>query len=612
MRTKRIFTKIFLSNAIIGLFTVITISFIFYFLIRNSLVERTVDQLASVNTLKAEQIDSYLNQHKKDLTFLFTHEFFVEHFDNVKHPVNRETFPAEVAAEINSIQAIYNFAEVSFVEPARTIVYSTSPTPFKPSKTFESIGESPEPFYWIDASEELGQQRPVLLYIVQIKRFERFVGFIVVTENFDKVEKLLLENAGMGATGESYLVGPDNKLRSASRFFPERPPLSISVASSEGDADHIRTDYRGQVVISFSRPLENPSLNWKIVSEIDVMEALQPATKFRNYLILITIISAILILSVSVFISNEIAKPVLRLRDIIKELAKGVLPQTPVAVRTADEIGQITNEVNQLVAGLRRTTEFAYQIGQGNFQTQYTSLSDSDTLGLALIDMRDQLRQFNEREVKLVRDKAAALLEGQENERKRIIQELHDGVGQLLTAIRLRIDVVPLETARRKELVDLLNETIAEVKRISYNVMPGSLVDFGLEAALKGLCDNTSKYSKLKFDFQYVRESSHQLGFDVTVAVFRIVQEGINNIIKHAGAENVALHVLDKEDEIYVLLKDDGTGFDEKAVGHAGMGLRSMKERAKLLGGSVDIHSDRNEGTTIEAHIPLPTKKTDE
>jgi len=608
VRTKSIFTKIFLSNAVIGLFAVITISSIFYFLIRNSLIDRTVDQLASVNTLKAEQIDSYLNQHKKDLTFLFTHEFFVEHFDNVKGPINSATFPKEVAAEIDGIRVIYNFLEISFVAPDQAIAYSTSRDPLFSTKSLPA-SQNPGDFYWIDASNDNPDQRPVLLYIIPILRSEVFVGFIVVTENFDKVEKLLLENAGMGATGESYLVGRDNKLRSASRFFPERPPLSITVSYTDPSPDHIRTDYRGETVISFTRPLENPALNWRIISEIDVMEALQPATDFRNYLLIITLVSAVLIVSVSMFISNEIAKPVLRLRDIIKELAKGILPKTPVTTRSKDEIGQITNEVNQLVAGLRRTTEFAYQIGQGNFQTQYTSLSDSDTLGLALIDMRDQLKQFNEREVKLVRDKAAALLEGQENERKRIIQELHDGVGQLLTAIRLRIDVVPLETVRRKELVDLLNETIAEVKRISYNVMPGSLVDFGLEAALKGLCDNTSKYSKLKFDFQYIRESStHQLGFDVTVAVFRIVQEGINNIIKHASAQNVELHILDKEDEIYVLLKDDGKGFEEKSPDRAGMGLRSMKERGKLLGGNVEIHSEPNGGTTIEAHIPLPSK----
>lgn len=586
----------------------VTISFIFYFLVRNSLLERTADQLASVNTLKAEQIDSYLNQHKEGLTFLFTHDFFLEHFDNVKDPITAASFPAEVKEEIKSIRSIYNFAEISFISTGKEVVYSTTG-----STSIATTGalDSTE-FNWLDASQTPGTDTTILQYLIPImKQPARLIGFIVVTENFAKVEKLLLENAGMGSTGESYLVGPDNRLRSASRFFPGRAPLSIQVGDTTHNGDQIRTDYRGEKVISFSRSLSNPALKWKIYSEIDVIEVMDPAVKFRNYLVLIIVVSAVLILSVSLFISNAIAKPILHLRGIIKQLAKGILPPTPAVVKSNDEIGQIANAVNQLVAGLRQTTEFAYQIGRGNFETQYTSLSESDTLGLALIHMRDQLKQFNEREVKLVRDKAAALLEGQENERKRIVQELHDGVGQLLTAIRLRIDIIPFETARRKELVDLINETIAEVKRISYNVMPGALVDFGLEAALKGLCDNTTKYSKLKFDFQYIRESqtSHQLGFDVTVAVFRIVQEGINNILKHASAQNVELHIIDKEDEIYLLLKDDGKGFEEKSLEYVGMGLRSMRERAKLLGGNLDIHSEPNGGTAVEAHIPLTTEK---
>lgn len=407
MRNLKFFNGIFFSNAAIGLLSLLTISIVFYFLMRNALIERTLDQLESVNTLKANQINSHL--------------------------LNRTG--------------------------------------------------------------------------------------VVSEEDFSKIQTMLLENTGMGSTGESYIVGPDNRLRSASRFFPDRPPSTMEFKQDAVDPDHIRIDYRGKKVISFSRDLENPTLNWRIVSEIDFDEAMKPVEEFTNYLIAITLTGSLLIVLVSAFFSNVISL----------------------------------------------------------------------------------------REAKLHRDKTTALLEGQENERKRITQELHDGVGQLLTAIRLRIDVVQLDSKVRKELVDIINETIAEVKRISYNVMPGSLVDFGLEAALKGLCDNTARYSKLTFDFRYIRESDHTLSFDVTIAVFRIVQEGINNIIKHASATHVELHILDKEDEIYLLLKDDGKGFNPVAPGHVGLGLRSMTERAKLLGGSVDIHSEPGEGTTVEARIPFST-----
>jgi signal transduction histidine kinase len=383
--------------------------------------------------------------------------------------------------------------------------------------------------------------------------------------DFGKIQVMLLENTGMGSTGESYIVGDDNKLRSASRFFPDRPPNTIEYKENAIGPDHIRIDYRGKKVISFSHALDSTTLKWRIVTEIDFQEAMTPVVRFRNYLVIITIICALLIVVVSILVSNAISRPILYLQQVIQQLARGVVPPKPVTVDNTDEIGKVAMAVNELV----------------------------------------------EREIKLVRDKTATLLEGQENERKRITQELHDGVGQLLTALRLRIDVIQIDNALRKELVDLINETIGEVKRISYNVMPGSLVDFGLEAALKGLCDNTARYSSLKFDFQYIRESHHTLNFDVTIAVFRIVQEGVNNILKHASATQVDLHIIDKEDEIYILLKDNGKGFDVAHPAHIGLGLRSMSERAKLLHGSVDIHSAPGDGTIVEARIPLADHEED-
>jgi two-component system, NarL family, sensor kinase len=220
--------------------------------------------------------------------------------------------------------------------------------------------------------------------------------------------------------------------------------------------------------------------------------------------------------------------------------------------------------------------------------------------------MRDELKAFNEREVKLVRARASALLEGQENERRRIIQELHDGVGQLLTAVRMRVEMLEGEDPLREEIRKQINETIAEVRRISYNVMPQALVDFGLEAALKGLCESMKRYSSLDIDFTYIKESNQVLNFDVTTALFRIAQEGLNNIVKYANASTVDLHIIQKEDEIYLALEDDGKGFEVNGTETAqGMGLQNIRERAKLLNGSAEIHSLPGEGTVIEVHIPI-------
>ncbi|HEX6223783.1 MAG TPA: sensor histidine kinase, partial [Chryseolinea sp.] len=198
------------------------------------------------------------------------------------------------------------------------------------------------------------------------------------------------------------------------------------------------------------------------------------------------------------------------------------------------------------------------------------------------------------------------LLEGQERERRRIIQELHDGVGQLLTAIRMRMEMLEGESSLKDEIKKQINDTIAEVRRISYNVMPQALVDFGLEAALAGLCDSVKRYSNLEIDFTYVKESDHTINFEVSTALFRIAQEGLNNIVKYAEASSVNLHIIDKDDEVYLVLEDDGNGFDESKLKiNGGMGLQNIRERAKLLNGSAEIHSTPGHGTVIEIHIPI-------
>ncbi len=136
--------------------------------------------------------------------------------------------------------------------------------------------------------------------------------------------------------------------------------------------------------------------------------------------------------------------------------------------------------------------------------------------------------------------------------------------------------------------------------------MPNALVDYGLEAALRGLCENVKSYTSLHIEFTFVREVSRQLSFDVTISVFRIMQEGLNNIVKHAAATEVKLFVVDNEFELYLLLEDNGKGFDENALKpNVGVGLQSMKDRASLLNGTLHVYAKEGQGTSLEVRIPI-------
>lgn len=615
----RIFTRIFLSYLAIGLSSALIITVIYYFIMRDALIERTYDQLSSINILKRDRLDNYFEQTRSNTEFLLTRDLFlVKHF--YQDPVTREKFVGEAASELQSIKSLLGFRSITVLDTQQGEVYSTDDDhpvlanlpEIRSHTAVGTPGESTDGpvVFFIDGSEAAGARGPTLLYVLKLPTApfapEHFT-FIVMEENFQKVQDILNQNTGMGSTGESYLVGPDRRLRSSSRFFPEKLPLDISLnADPLGDSLHITRDYRDVEVISVHRSLGRGLPAWWVYSEIDLAEAMKPVNKLRNSLIVISILLLIVTIAVTAVVSNAITKPILYLREIIIKLSKGVVPRQRASVANQDEVGQIADAINLLIGGLERTTQFAYAIGEGQFDARFEKLSESDALGEALIHMRDQIKSLNEKEVMLVREKAAALLEGQETERKRITRELHDGVGQLLTVIRLRTEGITGHEGLVKEIKSLIAETSAEVRRISFNVMPSSLVDFGLEAALDGLCNQVKRNSGISIDYQYIREVEQAPAFDVVVAAYRIAQEALNNILKHSAGKNVSLHVIQKADELFMIIEDDGKGFSRNSKSPTGYGLRSMEERAKLLGGTVDVHSEVGKGTAIEVHMPLP------
>lgn len=617
MKNLRIFTKLFLSHAAVGLVAILSLSIIFYVILSHALIQRTLDQLSSINILKKDLVENYFFKSQQNLQALqLENKFLKIYHDLVKNPTNEEQLYNTDLIDIEHLCAFYDFKNIHVFDIHHRQLYSTDKEMYPEGllqKIDSSILTEPQRLHIIDVSSYYPNERTLLFYYLPIMEHTEIVGSVLVQENFQKVEKILMENIGMGNTGESYLVGDNYRMRSLSRFFPDSIPGLIPakteavINSFQGHSGRgILDDYRGITVLSAYRKLDIKDLQWAIMSEMDEAEAMQPIYRLRNYFMGITLFIIALTFVITYFLSNVIAKPIVKLKGIILTLSKGIIPVRKPLTTNRDEIGQMEQAIQQLTDGFERTALFANEIGSGNFQSEFTTLSDQDSLGLALIRMRNELQHFHEKELRSARTRAAALLEGQENERRRIIKELHDGVGQMLTAIRMQIDMLENKPAQKHEVKEQINEAIAEVKRISYNVMPQAIVDYGLEAALKGLCDSIQKYSSITIDFRFIKEVEHILDFEISIALFRIAQEGINNVIKHANATHVDFHILDKEDEVYFVLEDNGRGFDERDKNnHSGSGLRNIKERAKLLNGSAEIHTTPGTGTSLEIHIPI-------
>ena len=215
------------------------------------------------------------------------------------------------------------------------------------------------------------------------------------------------------------------------------------------------------------------------------------------------------------------------------------------------------------------------------------------------------------------RVRSSAIIEAQENERRRISRELHDGLGQLLSAAKLNFGMLDFvkngEKEKRDDLLkqidSIISKSIVEARRIAHDLRPTTLDDFGLIPALRILCQEFSKLTGVKVKFQ-VSQLLDRINPKAEIAIYRIVQESFNNIIKYAEATEVYLDLLRKDSKVFVKVRDNGKGFDHDGVTKnkktgSGFGLLNMRERAELVGGKFRIKSEPGKGTEVQVEMNL-------
>ncbi len=268
----------------------------------------------------------------------------------------------------------------------------------------------------------------------------------------------------------------------------------------------------------------------------------------------------------------------------------------------------VENEIRgQLVIGYRRPHEFA-----AREMRLLTSLAEKSSIALANAQLYDNLLS-RERELELL---SGARVKAQEEERRRIAREIHDSLGQMLTAIKFNVEILEdaagLQTEEdRKRLADiksLLDNAMSEAREISYNLMPSVLVDFGLVPALQFLGEQFSKSNQLNVKV-HANGVEGRLDSSIEVGLYRIAQEALNNIAKHADARDVNVQLIGNANSMRLIIEDDGKGFhfnrfEPQSSQRRGMGLVSMRERAASFNGVLLLDSHPGRGTEIIVEIP--------
>lgn len=206
-----------------------------------------------------------------------------------------------------------------------------------------------------------------------------------------------------------------------------------------------------------------------------------------------------------------------------------------------------------------------------------------------------------------------ATIIGQEKERKRVAAEIHDGIGQMLTSLRVQVEFLEEKTPNNKKeitlLYQLIHATVNETRRICFELQPNVLEDFGLKAAILDLVKNIKKstgYNVVYEDHYDIQEKNPERD----IAIYRILQETINNAVKHSKASLINVFVESDAEFITLIIKDDGVGFnyDSKNIFETKNnthGLRNIKERAELLNANLVVNSSAKQGTEVKLEIPI-------
>lgn len=222
-----------------------------------------------------------------------------------------------------------------------------------------------------------------------------------------------------------------------------------------------------------------------------------------------------------------------------------------------------------------------------------------------------QQQRITELETKEQLTATEAILKGEEQERTRLAKDLHDGLGGMLSGIKFSFQTMKgnlVMTPENQQLfersIDMIDGSIKEMRRVAHNMMPEALVKFGLSTALKDFCNEINQSGALNISFQSIGMDNAEIDQTIAVNIYRIIQELINNTLKHAAARNAIVQISKKDDAFSITVEDDGKGFDPQLLKETkGIGWTNIQSRVDYLKGTIDIQSAPGKGVSVHVEV---------
>ncbi len=597
MRKTTLTEKLVIASFTISIVIILLVSSITFYRAKSAILDRTFQQLTSIRVVKANLLE----------------RFFENAIDEIKL-VKQSKDILSIAGELNSIKELENptqqkqILKISslFVEQLKKetinniyiagknkLVYELKSRELNTNKilpAYEKLTSgsilNDEVFFYQTENKSEDTDNFIYLSSPLINDIGKKIGFIVFEISYDAIDMIMLEKSdinGFGISGESYLVGNDFLMRSSSRFSPNSifntavESESVMAALRGESGTKVINDYRGVKVLSSYANVKIPQLNWVIIVEIDFNEATIPIVNARNQILFFSIFIFLIVLMLTFLFSRRITYPIQKLNSAANEIIGGNY-NVEIKNSSNDEIGDLTDTFNKM----------SKQLKESSLELQ---AEKRRTLG--------------------------AIIDGQENERHRLSRELHDSLGQLLIGLKMKYESC-LDGYDNKKIMDsngiemglLFDKTIEETRRISHNLAPVALSEFGLRTALRNMINDVSESSSLKVELLNGVENN-LLHEKEQIYIFRIIQEAITNVLKHSKADKLNICLKKTETDIIVEVIDNGVGFDLKKVEkqrHTN-GLNNINNRVTILKGTLSIETSKSKGTKLHISIPIKNKE---
>ncbi len=408
------------------------------------------------------------------------------------------------------------------------------------------------------------------------------VDSLVVRDMYEALD-FMLEDLSRHYSNEghntevAYIVAFDNKGDLlASTLEQELPaellPQSLNVATSSLH-DHITyLEMNNQTVLDFATSL--PISQGIVRLGLGVEQIHQTVNAVTLQLISITFIMVVVGFAAAFFLTWILTRPILSLVEATKAVSQGNFARQ-VDRWANDEIGELATAFNAMTRSLAQAERARQE--------------------------RDALRaQY-----------VSSVIIAQEDERKRVARELHDSTSQALTSLLIGMQNLasslddPAINQQIETLRGIISQTIDEVRNLAWQLRPSALDDLGLQSAIAHYVEEYQQRYGLHVDF-VANGLTGRLPLEMETSIYRIIQEGLTNIARHAQAQHVSILIDKRQDTIRVVVEDDGVGFQPEEIHHKSLGLQGIRERTALFGGTFTIESQPGQGTSLFVVLPYP------